>query len=87
MELDFWPLLLDCTQGGAVIDQQSRRINGIQCHTVRVGVDEFFQLVRIVTGDPACQVEVAGHDARLHAVLMLQPVGDDFKLQLPDCAE
>src|SRR5659263_664366 len=47
MELDLGPLLLHGTQGGAVIDQQRRRIDRIERHAVRVGLDEFFQFVGV----------------------------------------
>ena len=87
VELDLRPLLLDGAQGGAVVHQQRRCIDGVERDAVRVGVHEFFQLLRVITRHPARQIEVAGHDAGLDAVLMLEPVRDDFKLQLTHGAQ
>ena len=53
MELDPGPLLFHRAQGGAVIDQQGRRIHRIERQAVRVGFDEFFQFVGLFTSDPA----------------------------------
>ena len=87
MKLDLRPLLLDGAQGGAVVNQQRRRIDRIERDPVRVGIHEFFQFVRVVARHPARQVEIAAQDARLHAIVVLQPVRHDLELQLSDRAQ
>ena len=87
MKFDLRPLLFDGAQRGAVVDQERRRVNGVQGHTVCIGVHEFLQLIGVIAGDPARQIEVAGHDAGFDAVLVLKPVRDHFKLQLTNGAQ
>ena len=87
MKFDLRPLLLDRPQRGTVVYQQRRRINCVERDTVRVGIDKFLQLVRIVAGHPARQIELAAQDSCLDTVLVLQPVRDHFKLQLSHRAQ
>ena len=87
MKFYFGPLLLYSPQGCAMVHQQSWSVNRIKGYAVCVGIHEFFQLVAVLTGHPACQVEIARHDARLDAVFVLQPVRHDLKLQLTDSAK
>jgi len=58
---------------------------------VGIAVDEALEFalatVGVVAGDPARNLVAARHDARLAAVLVLEPVCDDFELKLPDRAE
>ena len=87
MELDLGPLLLHRTQCGAMVHQQGRCVDRIEGDAVGIGIHEFLQFVRVVTGDPTREVELAAQDACFHAVFMLQPVRHHFKLQLADGTE
>ena len=86
VKLDLRPLLLNGAQRRAMVHQQRGCVHRVKCHAVGVGVDEFFQLLRVFCSNPARQIEVAGHDAGLDAVLVLEPVRYHLKLQLTDSA-
>lgn len=88
VEADLRPLVLRDAQFGNMRRHVGRRIDRIMCDARCVEVDEALQLAlalgRSFGRDPAREPMTRADQARFHAVLMLEPVKDDFELQLPD---
>src|SRR5688572_25032536 len=67
--------------------EEGRRAHGIVGNAMRVRLDEALELARVLARDPARELVARRRELRVHPVLVLQAMGDDFELKLSDRAE